>query len=178
MFTWPEPGELGRDRAKRSPLACLGIAPAQALHQGDQLRLHLQVRPAALAFAIPSPLAIPSGLQLGDQARLLELGDGAEHLADQNGGRRVLSEKVRGRRRDEVDPQPFQHVVAGELDGQVTSKAIRALDDDRPDPIAGDPLQHGQEAGALGHGIGAAHRRVIELGLDRIAIRHSETHGD
>ena len=43
--------------------------------------------------------------------------------------------------------------MAGELDGQITSEAIGALDNDRPDAIAGDPLQHGQEAGALGHGL-------------------------
>ena len=72
-------------------------------------------------------------------------------------------------------PKPFQHVMAGELDGQITGEAVRALDNDRPDPIAGDPLQHGQEAGALGHRIGAAHRRIIELGLDLIAIRLGET---
>ena len=38
----------------------------------------------------------------------------------------------------------------------------------RPAPIAGDPLQHGQEAGALGHRIGPAHCRIVELGLDHI----------
>jgi hypothetical protein len=61
--------------------------------------------------------------------------------------------------------------VSGELDGQITSEAIGALDDDRPDPIAGDPLQHGLEARALGHRIGAAHCRIVELGLNLIAIR-------
>ena len=58
---------------------------------------------------------------------------GTEHLADQNSGRPVRSEKIRGRRRDEVDPQPFQHIMTGELDGQVTSEAIGALGYDRPD---------------------------------------------
>ena len=38
----------------------------------------------------------------------------------------------------------------------------------RPAPIAGDPLQHGQEAGALGHRIGPAHCRIVEFGLDHI----------
>jgi hypothetical protein len=94
------------------------------------------------------------------------LRDGAQNLADQNGSGRVLEEKVRGAGRDEVDPKCFQHVMAGELDSQITSKAkIRALDD-CPDAIAGDPLQHSHEAGALGDGIGAADRSVMELGLD------------
>ncbi len=49
--------------------------------------------------------------------------------------------------------------MAGELDSQIAGKAVRALDNDRPDPITRNPLQHGQEAGALGHRIRAAHRR-------------------
>jgi hypothetical protein len=52
----------------------------------------------ALAFAIPSPLPVPGGLQFGNQAGLLELCNGAEHLADQNRGRGVLKEKVGGGR--------------------------------------------------------------------------------
>ena len=36
------------------------------------------------------------------------------------------------------------------------------LHDDRLDPIAGDPLEHSQEARPLGHGIGPAHCRVVE----------------
>jgi hypothetical protein len=45
--------------------------------------------------------------------------------------------------------------MAGELHRQVTSKTVRALDQDNPDAIAGDPLQHSQEAGALGDGTSA-----------------------
>ena len=66
--------------------------------------------------------------------------DGAARAPDQNSGRRVLSEKVRRRGRDEVDPQPFQHIMTGELDGQVTSEAIGALGNDRPD-LQGDADQ-------------------------------------
>jgi hypothetical protein len=58
--------------------------------------------------------------------------------------------------------------MAGELDSQITSEAVRTLDQDHPHAIAGDPLQHGEKAGALGHGIGAAHGGIIELGLDLI----------
>jgi hypothetical protein len=65
------------------------------------------VRPAAFAFAVANPLAIPSRLQLGDQARLLELGDGAEHLADQNGSWRVFSEKSGAEAGMRSIPNPF-----------------------------------------------------------------------
>ena len=42
--------------------------------------------------------------------------------------------------------------MAGELDGQITSKPVRALDNDHPNAIAGYPLQHRQEAWPLSHG--------------------------
>jgi hypothetical protein len=90
----------------------------------------------------------------------LELRDGAEHLAHQNSGGLVLREKVWRRRWDEVDPQPFEHVVTGELDGQVARKLVGALSQ----YLAGDPLQPGQEARAFADEIGAAHGRIIELG--------------
>jgi hypothetical protein len=38
-------------------------------------------------------MTFEGGLELGHETRLLELGDGAEHLTDQNSGRRVLKQK-------------------------------------------------------------------------------------
>src|SRR5262249_52395996 len=131
--------------------------------------------PAAFTFAVPSRLAIPGGLKLGDQARLLELRDGTQHLAHEDGSRRVLKEKIGGGCRDEVDPESLQHVMSGELHGQITGEAVGALNQDDTNPIAGDPLQHSEEARALTDRIGTADRRVIELGRDLIAIRLCET---
>jgi hypothetical protein len=74
-----------------------------------------------------------------------------ENFADQDGGRRILEKVVRSRCGDEVDPQPLQHVVAGELHGEITSEAVGRLHDDSPDAIAGNPLQHRHEAVALDH---------------------------
>jgi hypothetical protein len=61
--------------------------------------------------------------------------------------------------------------MAGELDGQVAGKTIATLDDDRLDAIASDPLEHGQEAGALGHRIGAADCRISQVSSRAISGR-------
>jgi hypothetical protein len=58
--------------------------------------------------------------------------------------------------------------VAGELHGQVTGEAIRTLDDDAADPIAGDAVEHCLEPRPLSNGISAAHRRMVEL-ADKLA---------
>ena len=52
--------------------------------------------------------------------------------------------------------------MAGKLYGQVAGEAVRALDDDGADTVAGDAVQHGDEAGARGDGVGAFDGRVIE----------------
>jgi hypothetical protein len=103
-------------RDLRSP----GIAPAQPLGQGDQLRVHLLMRPMALAFAVPSALALPSGLELGHEARFLELRDGAQHLRHQNSacwrGQRQGCARVCRRRHHEGGRERRQWlVVAGSM---------------------------------------------------------------
>jgi hypothetical protein len=59
-----ESGKFGGNSPKGLPLACLGIAPAQLFYKRHQFGVHLDMGLAALALPIPSPLAIPSGLEL------------------------------------------------------------------------------------------------------------------
>jgi hypothetical protein len=37
--------------------------------------------------------------------------------------------------------------MTSKLDREITRKAVRALDDDRPNSVAGDPVKHGRETG-------------------------------
>jgi len=80
--------ELGRDGAQ-AQLAALGLLAGQPLRQRDDLRALLGVGLASLDLRAGIPaLPLSRGLQLGDEGRLLELGDVAEDLADHDGGRR------------------------------------------------------------------------------------------
>src|SRR3954469_14889352 len=59
--------------------------------------------------------------------------------------------------------------VADLLNHQVARKAVRRLDQDGPDAVALDALQHGREAGALVDMVRAAYGRVVELVHDHEA---------
>ena len=63
--------------------------------------------------------------------------------------------------------------MAGELHREVAGKAIGALDQDRPHAVAGDPVEHRLEAGALVDRVSPRHH-VVELGDDLIAIARGE----
>jgi hypothetical protein len=62
-----------------------------------------------------------------------------------------------------VYPPLVQFGVAYLLHHKIASEATGRLDEDRPYAVAFDPLQHGREASTAIDGIGAAHRRVVEL---------------
>ena len=59
--------------------------------------------------------------------------------------------------------------MAGELDGQITGKAVRALDNDRPIPLPAIRCSMARTPGALRHGIGARNRLIVKLDLDLVA---------
>ena len=48
-------------------------------------------------------------------------------------------------------------------DREVTRKAVGALDENYAHAVASNPVEHRLEARTLGHRIGSAHRRVVEL---------------
>jgi hypothetical protein len=64
--------------------------------------------------------------------------------------------------------------VPCDLHAEVSRKPVRALDQDDPHAVARDPVEHGLEARPLGHRIGAAHRRVVELIDDAVVVRLGE----
>ena len=74
-------------------------------------------------------LALACTAQLRDRHGLVELGDRAEHLADQLGRRRVVDERAGIVGRDKVDVSFAQ---LGMTDHQIASEATGRLDDDRP----------------------------------------------
>ena len=58
-------------------------------------------------------------------------------------------------------PSYLEHVVAGELHGEVTCEAIRRLHDDGLRTVRRQPLQHLPEAWTLVDTVGTAHGLVI-----------------
>src|SRR5262249_17268897 len=65
-------------------------------------------------------------------------------------------------------------VVPGELHTEVSRKPVGALDQDDAHAVAGNPIEHGLEARSLGHRVGSAHRRVVELADEAVAVRLGE----
>src|SRR5262245_3329238 len=64
-------------------------------------------------------LALASCCEFGNRACLLELSDGSKHLPHQNGGRSFLREEVRRGCGNDGDAQIFEHVMSGELHGEI-----------------------------------------------------------
>ena len=91
-------------------------------------------------------LAVARRLELGHQGRLLELGDAAQHPADQHRGRGVLEEVLRAQDAAiRVMPRAFREVVAEQLLNEVAGEAIGTLDDDGARAVAQEPLEHLRE---------------------------------
>jgi hypothetical protein len=66
-------------------------------------------------------------------------------------------------RRHQLDPERAQIVVPRDLHTEVARKPVGALDENHAHAVASDAVEHGLEARSLGHRVGAAHRRVVEL---------------
>jgi hypothetical protein len=64
--------------------------------------------------------------------------------------------------------------MARELDGQVAREAIGAFDQDAAHTVAGDPVEHGLEAGALGHGISERRPTTTCAGVKQVLEMTSE----
>src|SRR2546430_5675971 len=67
--------------------------------------------------------------------------------------------------------------MAGKLYGEITSKSVRALDDNGTNAIACDPIEHGHEARPSGHDVSTGNASVVELGNNLVAVRPSECLG-
>ena len=162
---------------QRAPLTrtaettAFGLPARQPLRQGDQIRARFGEALAALALAGRKPLPLPRCRELCHEGRLLELRDGTEDLAHQDGSRRILDEEGRCARRNDADAPRPQHVVAGELHHEVTGEAVGALDEDRPRAVAHQLLEHFGEAGSVVDRVRAAHRRVVERLYDLVSRR-------
>src|SRR5690242_6346051 len=94
--------QLGRNRTKAHLPALWPPAPETPRKLYD---IGMQLGMGLPAFALAGSLALSLAgcRELGDCGRLLELCDRPEHLAHQHGGRGVLEEIVRRRRRHESD---------------------------------------------------------------------------
>src|SRR3954464_1114478 len=132
------------------------------------------MRLPALDLDAGRALAIPRASELCDRHGLVELGHGPEHLPDQPRRWGILDEGVRTVGGDQLDAALLEHGVADLLNPQVARKAVRRLDQDGPDAVALDALQHGREAGALVDGVSTAHSGVEELVHDHEACAPGE----
>jgi hypothetical protein len=88
--------------------------------------------------------------------------------AQQNGLRDHKAERLGGL---EIEDQLE---LGRQLHRQVASKPALRFDHDGPDAVTGNPGEHGREAGARFHRVGAADRGVIEpINDDRAALDHA-----
>ena len=147
---------------------------AHFLREGYYLGTSLRIRSAAFAFALIGLLTVACGFELGNEGCLFKLMDCTEHLAHEDGSRRVLGEEIGRRGRDQSDTQRLQEIMARELHSQIASETVGALDNDAADAIAGAPVKHGLETRPLTNRIGAAHSRVIKLVNEDVAVRLGE----
>src|SRR5262249_44534600 len=129
---------------------------------------------SSLASPGLSAHALASTAQLGHRHRLVELGDGAQHLPDQLGGGRVVEESIGAVGSNQVDAALTQSCVAHLLHHQIAREAVGGLDDNCADTVALDPLKHGGETGARLNRIRAAYGRVVELTHNLVAAMLSK----
>ena len=123
------------------PLASLRTRPTESLRQLDDVRTRLGVRLAPLALPAFATLPFPGATKLCHEAGLLELADGAEHLADEGRSRRIVDERAGAVGGDELDAFILQQPVAGFLDDEIAGEAVRRLDNDGTDPIRRDAFE-------------------------------------
>ncbi|SFV11875.1 hypothetical protein SAMN05192541_117164 [Bradyrhizobium arachidis] len=65
-------------------------------------------------------------------------------------------------------------IMSGELDRQISRKAIWAFDKDGPDTVAGDAVEHRCKTRSLCDRVSTADRRVVELADHLIPVRICE----
>src|SRR5215203_4458899 len=107
-------------------------------------------------------LALPSAPELRYRHCFIELGDGSEHLPDQTGRWRILDERLRTIGSYQLDAPLREHRIADLLHHEIAGEPARCLDDDGPDAVRLDPLQHRREAGPSVDSVCAAHGSVVE----------------
>ena len=160
-----ENSEFGGDLTKRPLPAGFWRAPTQALRLTHDFRPHFKVTLSTLALAHGGTLPLARATELRDRHRLVELGDGTEHLAHEPRRWRIVEERRRIVGCDKIDPALAQPGMADLLHHEVTGKAIGTLNDDCADAIGLDALQHRGEARPGVDRIGATDGRVM-VGVD------------
>jgi hypothetical protein len=93
---------------------------------------------AALAFAVPGPLAVAGAAQIGYRHGLVEFGDSAEDLSNELGCRAGICELVWAIRSNRRDAGSLQPLIARFLHHQVAGEATGRLDDDGLHAVAGN----------------------------------------
>jgi hypothetical protein len=140
---------------------CRAIAAPRRLALAH-LPAPLGLAPFALA-ASPSR-AVAGPLEFGDDHRFIEFRYRAEDLPDQLRRGTVVKEGRRAVRGNQRHAQVPQHGETDFLNHKIASEAVRRLDDDRADTIAGDAGKQRSEAGSRLDRIGTAHCSVVERG--------------
>src|SRR5687768_17268753 len=91
---------------------------------------------------------IPGTPELRDGHGLVEFSHCTEDLADEFRGWRVVLEGGGTISGNQLDAAPLEHGVPDLLHHEVTREATGGLDDDGPNAVPFDPLQHVPEARA------------------------------
>ena len=118
-----------------------------------------------VAFGETLPFPLARTAQLRHRHRLVELSDGAENLPHQNSGRGIVDERVRLVGSDQGDAISLQATESGFLHDEIASEAVRSLDNDGPDAVAGTLFKRGGKArpdiDRIGTGDGWVRRRAL-----------------
>jgi hypothetical protein len=121
------------------PSARTGICRRRSNTANSATEAASDLRPSHLPFE-PS-LAVARPAQLGHRRRLVELGDRAQHLAHQLGGRFVVEEAIGAIGGNKVDAELPELNEPNLLHDEVAREPIGSLDDDSADDVALDPLE-------------------------------------
>jgi hypothetical protein len=90
-------------------------------------------------------------------------------LAHHDRRRGVVNEAVRTIGSNEFDPEVAEHLMLRLLHDEIAGKAVSGLDNHDLDAVAGDAGEQGSKAWPRIDRVGAAHSRVVKLGLDLVA---------
>jgi hypothetical protein len=154
--------KLRRDLSQRA-LAPVDRIAGELLSESDRLGRHLSNPAPAAALARLALLSLARRLKLGDKRSFLELTDGAEHLADERGCRRLVEKGVWAICGNERDAKTLKETETGLLHDQIAGEPARRLDDNGPHAVVGNALEHGGEARPPIDRVRAFHAVVGEL---------------
>lgn len=146
----------------------------QPTSESDEIGVQLGVALPAFYLHAGCTLTLARCPELGDQARLFELGECAGDLPHGDLERVLSVGEIVARAGEDGDASADQGEDAQFLGYQVAGEAARVLDDDDTHAIAFDAVQEGSEAGPDLDWVRATHCSVVELINQGVAVAPGE----